>query len=355
MVVLAVHLSLLAVTLNSLHCAFMHGAGEDGPTNTNSKYTVYPDSFDAPQADLPTLASLGLPTTLLKYWGSSGIDQFLPKCFSATFYLTNTFDFAWDSPHYADLACEIIKPPEEARKKEKVIIITHSMGNLIFANALLTNKCAKKPDDRWLSFIAPWKGSLWAESVVNKDSKRYLKPAFQKWGNKDSKGHRKPEYQKWGNKDSKRYRKPEFQIWGSHKPDPTEFRETWASLFPGNPNLEKIHHIARAHVDAALCVSSVCDFSWADGCVKVESCESIFQSRFIRKDAMTQFYEEEGQGHMMRNINQVKLETFLNWNAFESKDVIYEKQAKASKAEAQADIDFAVMQAQLDMTLSMRP
>lgn len=63
-----------------------------------------------------------------------------PPCTSYAFTYLNTVDNGWKEEHLAKAACEALQHGED-EKSITIRIFLHSMGNLIFFNALYLNKC----------------------------------------------------------------------------------------------------------------------------------------------------------------------------------------------------------------------
>lgn len=132
---------------NEVHCVFIHGAGTIPIPNANKIYN---------NINL-------LPPDLIQYWGDVRLwtaienESGRPPCTSYAFTYLDTVNNPWHDESLADAACIALKKSEEPFTQR---IFLHSMGNLIFYNALHSNKCAINPDNTNVySFGGPFLGS----------------------------------------------------------------------------------------------------------------------------------------------------------------------------------------------------
>lgn len=111
------------------HCVFIHGLGFNG-------------SFRV--VDRPPR----------RYWGP--IDHYVRhNCDTQAYTEGDTIHFAWSAPELHELVCEAMRPPSPS---DTVIAVTHSMGNLILAAALQSERCTLGDRDTWVTIGAPWRG-----------------------------------------------------------------------------------------------------------------------------------------------------------------------------------------------------
>ncbi|XP_069105131.1 uncharacterized protein [Argopecten irradians] len=117
-------------------CLFVHGAGE-----TPSVNTVRQD--------------------LASYWGK--IKSYTFNCVSHKFLHYDSKTNGWDSDTIHRLFCDAAAVNGTIRN---TVLFSHSMGNLVIAAALHSNKCTfDQRTSRWFSSQGPWKGSAAANKV----------------------------------------------------------------------------------------------------------------------------------------------------------------------------------------------
>lgn len=113
-----------------LACAFVHGLGRNGTFRVRH----------------------GLP----RYWGWTGA-MVQPYCNHQSYMDANTIVHPWSSPRLHDVACATLK--KHQNNATRVVVFTHSMGNLIFAAAMQSGKCfLRRHTDAWVVMGAPWHG-----------------------------------------------------------------------------------------------------------------------------------------------------------------------------------------------------
>jgi hypothetical protein len=122
----------------SLRCVFLHGVGE---VNTSP----------------PT------PTDTEQYWGGSRkLSGFLGEaCNSTSFVHQDSTTRAWDNAELQAAYCDAVVGAggDLSASVDDALVVSHSMGNLIFADALNKGTCKLGPSSRWISLAAPWRGS----------------------------------------------------------------------------------------------------------------------------------------------------------------------------------------------------
>lgn len=111
-------------------CLFIHGAGMKGSNTIHPKDTVDTDTFE--------------------YWKNfvAGL-----QC-EMHFVALETINTAYD---------DLDKREEDLTKyslPDIDVVITHSMGNLMFAECLRQGKCGPMGNTKWVGLAAPWKGSF---------------------------------------------------------------------------------------------------------------------------------------------------------------------------------------------------
>lgn len=140
-------LSLLG-TSDAAHCVFLHGIGQ-----THSRPATKEDDQG--------------------YWGKTRIHEYLGDgCTSTSFIHQDTSTRGWDDADLQKAYCDLVVGSSSGIAKD-TIIVTHSLGNLIFAGALHNGFCSLGAGTRWLSLSAPWHGSkaaAWLTSLCSQSS-----------------------------------------------------------------------------------------------------------------------------------------------------------------------------------------
>ncbi|RHY14304.1 hypothetical protein DYB36_010754, partial [Aphanomyces astaci] len=113
-------------------CLFVHGTGEDAAAPPTSSFS--------------------------SYWG----DVSSPCCSSSTFVHWDTVSQGWDD---AALQHEFCKAAADVATQSSsgvigsLILVTHSMGNVIASGAIASNVCTFSNDVTWVSLASPQQGS----------------------------------------------------------------------------------------------------------------------------------------------------------------------------------------------------
>ncbi|ETV71790.1 hypothetical protein H257_12936 [Aphanomyces astaci] len=113
-------------------CLFVHGTGEDAAGPPTSSFS--------------------------SYWG----DVSSPCCSSSTFVHLDTVSQGWDD---AALQHEFCKAAADVATQSSsgaiggLILVTHSMGNVIASGAIASNVCTFSKDVTWVSLASPQQGS----------------------------------------------------------------------------------------------------------------------------------------------------------------------------------------------------
>merc|ERR1712060_641171 len=133
-----------------MRCVFLHGCG-------------------MPNTSPPTTSDTD------KYWGGDdNIIKATPYCSSRIFLHQNTQKRGWDDVDLQEAVCDATVGEGGSDKViRNTIIISHSMGNNIFAGALQRGLCSfDSASSQWISIQAPWLGSKAAGWVSNICSKK---------------------------------------------------------------------------------------------------------------------------------------------------------------------------------------
>jgi len=138
---------------HDVHCVFIHGAG------------TIPDPLTSPTVHREIDH---LPEGVNNYWGNVKLwtettsDNDRPVCTSYAFTYLDTVHKPWDDVSLAEAACEALWQAKDENSFTQRIFL-HSMGNLIFFNALYLNKCAintgSVQNTNVYSFGGPMRGS----------------------------------------------------------------------------------------------------------------------------------------------------------------------------------------------------
>lgn len=103
------------------------------------------------------------------YWGGADIEKWTPFCTSRTFIHEDTTNNGWDSVHLQERYCKVaVGEDTDSTVIEDAIVISHSMGNLVFAAAVKKGLCSLGESSRWYAASAPWNGSkaaTWVEGL----------------------------------------------------------------------------------------------------------------------------------------------------------------------------------------------
>jgi hypothetical protein len=123
-------------------CVFIHGLGEKEELPTNQ------DAFT-------------------EYWGTDLVGHG-PCCSSMKFARLNTVNSTWTSPELQQKVCDralaVSKTSQDGAISD-TIVVTHSMGNLMFAGALSTGKCSLDASSSWVGMAGPMLGSMCSDFV----------------------------------------------------------------------------------------------------------------------------------------------------------------------------------------------
>ncbi|GMF20901.1 unnamed protein product [Phytophthora lilii] len=101
------------------------------------------------------------------YWGDSIIDH-TPCCSSVKFAHLNTVNNTWTSKAQQGKVCNRALAVSNTSTESVItdtIVITHSLGNLMFAGALATKKCSLDSSSTWVGMAGPMIGSMASDFV----------------------------------------------------------------------------------------------------------------------------------------------------------------------------------------------
>ncbi|KAJ8577728.1 hypothetical protein ON010_g1482 [Phytophthora cinnamomi] len=123
-------------------CVFIHGLGVSDETPQNE------DQF-------------------VNYW-SNHLSGHTPCCSSLKFAHLNTVNSTWTSPELQSKVCNRALTASNTSTKSAItdtIVVTHSMGNLMFAGALASGKCSLGASSTWVGMAGPMKGSMCSDFI----------------------------------------------------------------------------------------------------------------------------------------------------------------------------------------------
>mmetsp|Transcript_55653 Transcript_55653/g.141543 ORF Transcript_55653/g.141543 Transcript_55653/m.141543 type:complete len:304 (+) Transcript_55653:65-976(+) len=145
----------------SHRCVFMHGLGMP-----NSSAPTEIDTDD--------------------YWGGdSNIIRLTPFCSSRTYIHQDTLTRAWDNVELQHAVCEAaLGEGSNDTVIRNTVFFAHSMGNLIFADALRQKACSLDASSHFVSISAPWYGSKASQVLEESCSNSSLGEAFHWLANK---------------------------------------------------------------------------------------------------------------------------------------------------------------------------
>ncbi|EEY62373.1 uncharacterized protein PITG_14802 [Phytophthora infestans T30-4] len=101
-----------------------------------------------------------------KYWGN--LTAHTPCCSSLKYARLDTIHNAWTDATLQEKVCARALAVSESSTKTTVadtIIVTHSMGNLMFAGALANGRCQLDSSSTWVGLAGPMKGSMASDFV----------------------------------------------------------------------------------------------------------------------------------------------------------------------------------------------
>ncbi|GMG18233.1 unnamed protein product [Phytophthora fragariaefolia] len=123
-------------------CVFIHGLGVSDETPQNEAKFV-------------------------NYW-SDHLTGHTPCCSSLNFAHLNTVNYTWTSAELQEKVCNRALSASNTSTNSAItdtIVVTHSMGNLMFAGALANAKCSLDSSSTWVGMAGPMKGSMCSDFV----------------------------------------------------------------------------------------------------------------------------------------------------------------------------------------------
>ncbi|OWZ02841.1 hypothetical protein PHMEG_00025530 [Phytophthora megakarya] len=101
------------------------------------------------------------------YWGTH-LAGHGPCCSSMKFAHLNTVNSTWTSENLQEKVCNRALTASTTSKDTVIsdtIVVTHSMGNLMFAGALATGRCQLDSSSTWVGMAGPMLGSMCSDFV----------------------------------------------------------------------------------------------------------------------------------------------------------------------------------------------
>mmetsp|Transcript_95545 Transcript_95545/g.239431 ORF Transcript_95545/g.239431 Transcript_95545/m.239431 type:complete len:335 (+) Transcript_95545:196-1200(+) len=165
------------------------------------------------------------------YWGGQDvIAKYTSYCSTRVFLHQDTVKRGWDDPDLQRAACDAAVGQGADGVVRDTIVISHSMGNLFFAEALRRGVCSfDDSSSKWISIEAPWLGSKAAPWVSTICSNETTSSALRWLAGK------------------LHYCDPDV---------PGKVYRGYETLQPSFPGLANLPAVAQAHVTKALCGAS---------------------------------------------------------------------------------------------------
>ena len=124
-----------------------------------------------PETRLPCLFVHGInvhedekPGGPFYYWRSDKVEEHC--CSTIRFVHSDSFSRPWYDDALARRFCDAaleLAPSADPMSIEKIVVVAHSAGNLIVANAEVLKICALAPTSKWIALAAPMRGSFFAD------------------------------------------------------------------------------------------------------------------------------------------------------------------------------------------------
>ncbi|KAI9915340.1 hypothetical protein PsorP6_007105 [Peronosclerospora sorghi] len=107
-----------------------------------------------------------------RHFGWNFIQGHAPCCTTIKYAALNTVDYPWTSAELQDKVCDrslSMAATSNSYLKiiEDTIIVTHSMGGLMFAGALANRKCRLAKSSTWIALSAPMIGSMSSDYLID--------------------------------------------------------------------------------------------------------------------------------------------------------------------------------------------
>ncbi|KAG2786572.1 hypothetical protein PC111_g24302, partial [Phytophthora cactorum] len=144
-------------------CIFLHGLG-----NPNEM----PELQDTPKMTKEKFGDIG---------------DHAPCCTTVKYAVLNTVDAGWTNDTLLQKFCDFSLSMSgssdlTSRTISDTIVVTHSMGGLVMANALATGKCKFAETTTWVSLSAPMKGSMagdYSQELCDDEASTIAAPLLQ--------------------------------------------------------------------------------------------------------------------------------------------------------------------------------
>mmetsp|Transcript_25425 Transcript_25425/g.64004 ORF Transcript_25425/g.64004 Transcript_25425/m.64004 type:complete len:300 (-) Transcript_25425:382-1281(-) len=120
------------------------------------------------------------------YWGGdSNINKLTPYCSSRTYIHQDTLTRGWDNAELQQAVCEAgLGEGTNDTVIRNTVFFAHSMGNLIFADALRQKACSLDASSYFVAISAPWYGSKASQVLEESCSNSSAGEAFHWLANK---------------------------------------------------------------------------------------------------------------------------------------------------------------------------
>ncbi|ETO66156.1 hypothetical protein F444_16601 [Phytophthora nicotianae P1976] len=107
-----------------------------------------------------------------RHFGWDIIKDHAPCCTTIKYAALNTVDFAWTDASLQEKVCDralsMSASSDSGSKKIKdTIVVTHSMGGLMFAGALVNKKCSLDKSSTWIGLSPPMTGSMSSDYLMD--------------------------------------------------------------------------------------------------------------------------------------------------------------------------------------------
>ena len=128
-------------TRTTASCLFVHGAGNSAASDPFIGTVTESDTY---------------------YWGR--LHELLRPQYCATtrFMHEDTINASWEDAELQERFCAVLIATQPS---VRLLLFSHSMGNLVVAGALDAGRCALPPTALWFAVAAPWAGSRAADKL----------------------------------------------------------------------------------------------------------------------------------------------------------------------------------------------
>ncbi|RHY86336.1 hypothetical protein DYB35_010450 [Aphanomyces astaci] len=121
--------------------------------------------------------TLPLQDSYPNYWGQ--IHHNAPCCSSVRFARIETINRGWDHPSLQDDFCAAamnVSGSTCSGRIDKLILVAHSMGNLIASGALASGRCNMAKNVHWISIAAPMEGTKSSNCIEKVCQNEWMAP-----------------------------------------------------------------------------------------------------------------------------------------------------------------------------------